>query len=134
MTWNRPGWPGKEDRSYHVLIARIRDLAMLLQVQIDERTTDISLNEYAALTNESLLLTLGNPETLDFFVVDSIVAERDGRRILVVTYRLLGQRALTIVFKDKGRFIAFSFSTLETLFESKQDEFWAVVDSYEYLE
>ena len=37
-----------------------------------------------------------------------------------------------IILKEKGRFATVAFSGFEELFQANQDQFWAILDSYEY--
>jgi hypothetical protein len=64
------------------------------------------------------------------------VIQRKGRKIGVVRGKgpKGGIIAIWFSFKEKGRFSSILFMFDENLFESNKNQFWAIVDSYEYIE
>jgi hypothetical protein len=130
--------PWKENSSYHVLWAFVPDwphaeLSMVFQIQpvTGHRLrieADITLEEYTALMKDGMMGT--NVEE-----IDSKVIQRNDRRIGVITDKWKGgDMWLSILFKEKDRFSFLLFICDEDLFESKKDQFWAIVDSYEYID
>ena len=128
--WNRPT---KDDGSYHVLIARVPGIGLFMQLVIEPtpENIDISLDEYLVLNKHRMELQVSGSGVGEF---DSKVIQREGRTIGLITWTRKGQKFLATAFKEKGRFIGLAFNCVERLFESSQDQFWAIVDSYEYLE
>ena len=126
--------PWREDSSYNVLWAFIPDWPYSkLKMGIwcspvighnPQIEANISLEEYLALM-------IGKMES-EGAKVDYKVIQRKDRRIGVVSYK--GNSAISFFFKEKGRFSVLSFICDEDLFESNKNQFWAIGDSYEYLE
>jgi hypothetical protein len=129
--------PWKENSAYHGLWAFVPDwphpkLSMVLQINPVKGhrlriEADITLDEYIALIKSGL--ERGKDEE-----IDSKVIQRNDRRIGVITERLGGDMWLYTFFKEKDRFSFLLFICNVGLFESNKDQFWAIVDSYEYLE
>lgn len=134
IPWRRP----TTDKSpYGVLKAIVHGTGSNLQIMIDPATTDISLDDYIVVAVGGLetLLGLAKKEIgLNIEVVDSRVIQREGRRMGVMIYKVMNLKFLMITFKERARFTTLRFGCFEELFESKKDQFWAIVDSYEYLE
>ena len=128
--WNTPT---KDHSSYHVLVARVPGTELFMQLVIEPtpENIDISLDEYLALNKRTMELQVSRSGVGEF---DSKVIQLEGRRIGLITCTRKGQKFLTTAFKEKGRFTGLAFNCVESLFESNQDQFWAIVDSYEYLE
>lgn len=89
---------------------------------------DISLDEYLALMKREMESKSAAQE------IDYKVIQRKGRRMGVLTSKGKDTKYLGIIFKEKDRFSVLAFFCDEELFESKKNQFWAIVDSYEYLE
>ena len=130
--------PWKNDSSYHVLWAFVPDwsrnelmMNFLIQPVKGHRlrfASDISLEEYTGLMKDGMM----GPNVVD---IDFEVIQRNNRRIGVITDLWKdGNRWLSIFFKEKGRFSMMQFNCTEGLFESNKNQFWAIVDSYEYLD
>lgn len=129
--------PWKENSAYHVLMAFVPDwphyeLSMVLQINPIKGhrlriAADITLDEYMVLMKRGL--TRGEDDE-----IDSEVVQRNDRRIGVITERLKGDMWLYAFFKEKDRFSFLVFICDEGLFESTKNQFWAIVDSYGYLE
>ena len=127
-------WMEPEAGTYHILIAREQDLGLVAQVIIEPVTGDISLDDYVKLGVGQMQQIFSQAEGINFQMIDSEATKRKGRPMGLVAYTVTNQRFLTIIFKEKGRFTILTFNCLGTLFESKQDIFWSIVDSYECLE
>jgi hypothetical protein len=130
--------PWKENSAYHVLMAFVPDwphseIDIVLQInpikghrlQIE---ADISLDEYMVLMKNGMM----GPDVEE---IDSKVIQRNDRRIGVIKMKLKdGWWWLYIFFKEKGRFSMLTFICHEGPSESNKNEFWAIVDSYEYID
>lgn len=131
--WCKP-WP--ENSSYHVLWAFFPDwphteLSMAFQVNPVKGhrlriEPDITLDEYIALVEFGMI----GPKVEK---IHSEVIQRKDRRIGVITSKREHIWLFTF-FKEKDRFSFLVFICAEGLFESNKNQFWAIVDSYEYLE
>jgi hypothetical protein len=89
---------------------------------------DITLDEYLALIKREMESRSAAQE------IDNKVIQRKGRRMGVLTSKGKGTKYLGIILKEKDRFSLLAFFGDEGLFESKKNQFWAIVDSYEYLQ
>jgi hypothetical protein len=131
--------PWAEDSSYVVLLAYYpdwpgHDVSMCFYIApllghnpwIEENT---GLEQYLAL----ITMKMG-PKVKKIF--DYKVIQRKGRKIGVVRGKgpKGGIIAIWFSFKEKGRFSSILFMFDENLFESNKNQFWAIVDSYEYIE
>jgi TPR repeat protein len=122
--------PTRDDPSYHVLIALIPDIALVLQVLVQPMLDqEISLDDYLAVTRGGMEMGFGG----DFVWLSSEVVQRGGRTIGVAVYRLRSMKFLWVVFPEEDRFTALAFNCFEGLFESRRDEFWSIADSYQYV-
>ena len=65
---------------------------------------------------------------------NSKVTHRKGLQIGVITFQVEEMKFLMTSLKEKGRFTVLWFYSIEDLFEYKEDQFWSIVDSYEYFE
>jgi hypothetical protein len=45
-----------------------------------------------------------------------------------------GIKIITGTFKEEGRFTLLTVAAPETFFEASKDQFWGIVDSYEYID
>jgi hypothetical protein len=133
--WLTP-WPGNS--AYHVLWAFVPDwphnkLSMVYQIQPVKGhrlriEADISLDEYMVLMKNGMM----GPDVEE---IDSKVIQRNDRRIGVIISKWKGGWWwLSTFFKEKGRFSMLQFNGAKGLLETYKNEFWAIVDSYEYLE
>jgi len=125
--WKRPT---KTDPHYHVMIAIIQYVGMLTQVAIEPAPIEVSLDEYLTLAIQKVKAT-------EHEIISSKVVERNDRTIGLILCKpkaKLPAKAIMAVFKEEGRFTFLTFSCPEALFESNKDQFWALVDSYEYIE
>lgn len=128
--------PRKENSAYHVLWAFVPDwphaeLSMVLQINPIKGhrlriEADITLDEYIALVKPGMM----GPKVEE---IDSKVIQRKDRRIGVITSKREHIWLFTF-FKEEDRFSFLVFICAEGLFESNKDQFWAIVDSYEYID
>jgi len=134
--WKNP-W-GAEDSSYMVLLAFYpdwpgHDVSMYFYVApvlghnpwIEDNT---GLEQYLVLMTK---MHFEGGEKRDYKVI-----QRKGRKIGVLRHHVFGRGdRISFFFKEKRRFstIFFEFSG-ENLFESNKNQFWAIADSYEYIE
>lgn len=129
--------PWREASSYHVLWAFVGDwphaeLMMGLQIEpfrghrLGIEMVNVTLDEYLALFKSKM--ESGSHE------IDYKVIQRKDRRMGVLTIKSEGDMRFCILFKEKDRFSELVFICAESLFESYKNQFWAIADSYEYLE
>lgn len=130
---NSPVWVGPTpgDSSYHVMVATVPELAILLQVLVQPiRERDASLEDFLTVLTGSMEMVLGMVLGGDLESLHSEVAERGGRRIGVAMHTQNNMQFLSVVIPEEHHFTVLTFNCFEGLFESREDEFWAIVDSY----
>ena len=146
--WHNTPWkiPSEEDSSYHILYAMgfAKPGGRMFLLIDPMENENISLADYMAIFEEKLLPENGQKGQSDLKDIDYKVIQRKGRRIAIMTFtvkRGKGFKAFNVSFKEKGRFTTLGFScfkkwrvSLEDSFESCKNEYWTIVDSYEYLE
>ena len=116
-----PGWP-KYDISMYFYIAPVLGHNPWIEI-------NTGLEQYLALMTRKIGSEVENK-------VDSEVIQRKGRRIGIVRGKgpKGGIISIWFCFNEKGRFSAILFMFDENVFESNKNQFWAIVDSYEYIE
>jgi hypothetical protein len=134
-------WPTPEDDSYQLLAAGIPELNLGLGIIIDPDTLDLTLDDYMAaqqgFAEQAAIVVrafLPDQEEIHLEVLESKVTERNGRTMGVLMMKALNERIFMVIFKEEGRFTWLIFGSFETLFGSKKNQFWYIIDSYEYLE
>ena len=110
-----PDWPGHDVSMYFYLAPVLGHNPRI--------EANISLDKYLALIS-------GKMKSKGEIKVDYKVIQRKGRRIGVLTT----EGAFYIFFKEKRRFSILFFMCDEDQLEPNKNQFWAIADSYEYLE
>ena len=130
--WTRPT---EERRSYHVMLAELSEPGMTAQIEVDPVSEDLGLEDYLAIHRQRLETVRGVE------ILSSGQMECDNGPIGVTVVKgtpevrgARGMKIITAIFKEKGRFTLLSFGCPESLFESEKEQFWAIVDSYEYID
>jgi len=115
------------------MLATVQPLVMLTQILVEPVQVAIDLEDYLSLAVQRI------KKDTDSEMLRSKVVERAKRTIGVGVFKLplkgkgnVDMKGLFVVLKEKGRFTTLMFGCPESLFESKTDQFWAIVDSYEY--
>ena len=120
--------PTDDDPSYHLLVAMVPRIGVLMQVIVEPLLgLEINLEEYMSVLLGVIEMSTGD----DFSLIDSQVVERNGRTIGVSFHQLKALKFMMVVFREEGRLVLLSFNCFEGLFDSRVDEFWAIADSYE---
>ncbi|MHC4458727.1 MAG: hypothetical protein ACYS0I_16900 [Planctomycetota bacterium] len=132
----RQGWKKatKEDTTYHVLLAIESRFPLIMQVLVElVENEDITLDEYLiAYASKARMAGTIKGVSLEDFSCKAI--QQRGRRIGECFLTDQNIKFLFIIFKEKGRFTTLAFNCFEGHFETRNDQFWAIFDSYEYLE
>jgi hypothetical protein len=143
----RSHWVMPSDKSdaYQVLLAIDPRAALFMGLLIGPLplgTEDMSENDMMDLMKVAFKIALKHQlreRAFDSELGDYKVIQRKGRSIGVVTIKvskLMGPstKCLLAVFKEKTSLTMLMFACLEDLFEIKANQFWDIIDSYEYLE
>jgi hypothetical protein len=127
--------PTRERPAYIVLIAEQTPMGMTLQIEVDPVSDNMGLEDYL-VAHEQRLETLRGIEVLSNYPTAC------GNRLIGVnvvkgtgeTRGAAGVKMITAIFEEDGRFTLLTLATPESFFESAKEQFWSLVDSYEYLE
>lgn len=124
--------PTESRPSYTVLIANFKLAAV--QLIIEPNPLDIDLDFYLEKTASKYKGPFSN---IKFYKNE--VVERNNRLIGITLQKHSTQvnldfKGLAITFKEPGRFTLLAAACPENVFELMEDQFWSIVDSYEYLE
>jgi hypothetical protein len=127
--------PTKDKPAYLVMIAEQTKLGMNVQIEVDPVPENIVLEDYMALHEQRLYSVRG------IEVLSNYPTECGGRLIGVnvvkgtaETRGTKGMKMITAIFEEEKRFTLLTLATPDSLFESGKEKFWAIADSYEYLE
>ncbi len=143
IKWKRPT---DRDKSYMILFAGTHYLAHTA-VYIEPMPLEYSLDLYGEVSKDYLEKYFKR-EKKDAEILESKKIQRRGKAIWTIIYKVerivkdkeldaeieFYDKRLLVIFKDKERFTNMIFSAEEHTFALKLDDFWAIVDSYEYLE
>jgi hypothetical protein len=127
--------PTKKKPAYLVMIAEHTELGMNVQIEVDPVAENIVLDDYLATHGQRLETVRG------IEVLSNYPTECNGRLIGVnvvkgtaETRGTEGLKMITAIFEEENRFTLLTLATPSSLFESGKEKFWAIVDSYEYIE
>jgi len=127
--------PTKNKPAYLVMIAEQTKLGMNAQIEIDPVSDNMVLEDYLVMHERRLEKVRG------IEVLSNYPTECDGRLIGVNVVKGTagtrgagGMKMITAIFEEEKRFTLLTLATPESLFESGKEQFWAIVDSYEYME
>jgi hypothetical protein len=130
----RKDWlkPTEENPNYRILLAMIPDIGMIMQLNIQDMESEVTLEEFVAIQKVGFDM---NPDKLsDLSEYNSEVIERHSKKIGVLQIKMTSLKILSVIFQEERRFTILMFLCPEGLFESKKDQFWSIIDSYEYIE
>lgn len=140
----KKGWkmPSDEDDSYHALLAIKPKLGLSMQlivfpldgedISLDELLAEVEAGGKMGILEDAMSETAGRKFSLDEIETKTIV--RNGRRVGICAGKVGALKFLFVFFAEKDRFSGLMFGCVEKIFESRKNEFWAITDSYEYLE
>jgi len=127
--------PTKKKPAYLVMIAEHTQPGMNVQIEVDPVSDNMVLEDYMAIHEQRLEKVRG------IEVLSNYPTECGGRLIGVnvvkgtaETRGTGGMKMITAIFEEEKRFTLLTLATPESNFESGKEQFWAIVDSYEYLE